>query len=361
MSQQYSLVARNDRGDVPGQPLISVIIPVHDVEPYLGECLDSVLGQSFGDIEVIAVESDSADKSGAILDDHARADPRLRARHVPGHGPGRARNVALGEATGRYVWFVDADDLIPPGSLQAITEAIGNEPCDVLLFDYACLYPGGQTKARPGRDLLPGAPAGSFSLAGWPDAISLTATVWSKVFRRGFLLDSGISFPDGIHEDVPVSFGALLGAAKIRVLSRVCYLYRQRPGSFMATASERHFDIFRSYRQVLDMAAKWQPNDDAGSVDKVRTALFVRAIGHYATTLEGGRRVPRGDRRRYFAMMREDFVAYRPAGYRPPEGLSGLKYRLIARNAYLLYSAATRVNRGRLRVQARARGARPSA
>jgi CDP-glycerol glycerophosphotransferase len=361
MSQQHSLIARNDRGDVPGQPLISVIIPVHNVEPYLGECLDSVLGQSFGDIEVIAVESDSRDESGAILDARARSDPRLSAVHLPRHEPGCARNVALGQAAGQYVWFVDADDVIPPGSMQAIAETIGTEPCDVLLFDFAYLYPGGQTKASPGRDLLPEAPAGSFSLAGWPDAISLTATVWSKIFRRGFLLDSGISFPGGIHEDVPVSFGALLGAAKIRVLSRVCYLYRQRPGSFMATASERHFDIFRSYRQVLDMAAKWQPSDDAGSIDKVRTALFVRAIGHYATTLDGGRRVPRGDRRRYFAMMRDDFKAYRPAGYRPPDSLSGLKYRLIARNAYLLYSVLTLVNRGRLWVQARARGARPSA
>jgi CDP-glycerol glycerophosphotransferase len=346
---------------VPGQPLISVIIPVHDVEPYLGQCLDSVLGQSFGDIEVIAAESDSRDKSGAILDARARDDPRLLAMHIPAQGPGGNRNVALAKASGQYVWFVDADDLLPPGSLQTITETIADEPCDVLLFDFAYLYPGGQTKASPGRDLLPEAPAGSFRLAGWPDAISLTATVWSKVFRRGFLLDSAISFPDGIHEDVPVTFGALLGAAKIRVLSRVCYLYRQRPGSFMATASAGHFDIFRSYRQVLDLAAKWQPGDDPGSIDKVRTALFVRAIGHYATNLEGGRRVPRADRRRYFAMMHDDFVAYRPPGYRPPGGLAGLKYRLIARNAYLLYSGLTLANRGRLRLQARGRGARPGA
>jgi len=337
---------------VPGQPLISVIIPVHNVEPYLGQCLDSVLGQSLAAVEVIAVESDSRDKSGAIVDARARDDPRLQARHIQEHGPGCARNVALEQATGQYVWFVDADDVIPPGSMQLIAETIGNEPCDLLLFDFAYLDPDGQTKPSPGRNLLPEAPAGNFRLAGWPDAISLTATVWSKVFRRGFLLDSGISFPDGIHEDVPVTFGALLGAEKIRVLSQVCYLYRQRPGSFMATASAGHFDIFRSYRQVLDMAAKWQPSDDTGSIDKVRTALFERAIGHYATNLEAGRRVPRGDRRRYFAMMRDDFVAYRPAGYRPPDSLSGLKYRLIARNSYLLYSVLTLVNRGRLRVQA---------
>lgn len=356
MTQLHSLIARNDRGDVPGQPLISVIIPVHDVEPYLGECLDSVLGQSFGDIEVIALESDSRDKSGEILDARAQADPRLLAMHIPEQGPGGVRNVGLGKASGQYVWFVDADDLIPPGSLQAIAEAIGNVPCDVLLFDFEYLYPDGQKKASPGRDLLPEAPAEDFRISGWPNGISLTATVWSKVFCRGFLLDSGISFPDGIHEDVPVSFGALLGAERIRVLSRVCYLYRQRPGSFMATASAGHFDIFRSYRQVLGMAAKRQADDDAGVTDRVRDALFERAIGHYTTTLDGGRRVPRGDRRRYFTMMHDDFVRYRPAAYHPPGSLPGLKYRLIERNAYPLYSVLALVNRGRVWAQTRARG-----
>jgi CDP-glycerol glycerophosphotransferase len=347
-----------------GQPLISVIIPVHDVAEYLDDCLDSVLGQSLAAVEVIAVESASRDRSGAILDARAQADPRLHAMHIAQHGPGRARNAALAQAAGEYVWFVDADDIIPPGSMAAIAETIENERSDVILIDFAFLYPGGQTKASPGRDLLREAPAGSFSLVTWPAVIGLTATVWSKVFRRDFLLGLGISFPDGIHEDVPVSFGALLSAKRIRAMNRVCYHYRQRPGSFMASATQQHFDIFGSYRQVFDLAEKLQSNgaggiDGAGGstdevriTDEVRTALFERAIGHYATNLDGdgGGRVPRCDRRRYFTMMHDDFIAYRPAAYHPPGGFRGLKYRLIERNAYRAYAVLARVNRARVQV-----------
>jgi CDP-glycerol glycerophosphotransferase len=335
-----------------GQPLISVIIPVHDVEAYLDDCLDSVLEQSFTDIEVIAVDGASSDGSVAILNARAKSDPRLRPVHTTQKGPGRARNAGLARAAGEYVWFVDADDLIPPGSAQAIAEAIENEHPDVLLIDFEYLYPDGRTGTSEGRDLLRTAPAGTFSVANWPDAISLTATVWSKIFRRDFLRGSGISFPDGIHEDVPVSFFALLSATKICVLSRACYLYRQRAGSFMATATQRHFDIFGSNRQVLDMAAKRQSDGDAGITDEVRTALFERAIGHYTTNLDGKgrRRIPRRDRRRYFTMMHDDFIAYRPAAYHPPDSIRGLKYRLIERNSFGAYRVLTPINKGRVRV-----------
>jgi CDP-glycerol glycerophosphotransferase len=186
-------------------------------------------------------------------------------------------------------------------------------------------------------------------------------TAWSKIVRRGFLAAGGIRFPKGIHEDVPVSCAALLGAQRISVLDRACYRYRQaRPGSFMAQSTSEHFDVFRSYRGVLDQAAKRQADGDPALTPALRAVLFERAIWHYAAILGTGGwgigragtsgLVPRGEHRRFFAMMSEDFAKYRPEGYRFPAGARGAKLRLIARNAYWRYSLLEPANRLRVRV-----------
>jgi CDP-glycerol glycerophosphotransferase len=352
---------------MPPMPLISIIIPVYNIEDYLQECLDSILLAPGPDIEVIAVDGGSTDKSAAMLDAQAAADPRVRIARPGGKiGPGRARNIGLAAATGEYVWFADGDDIVPPGSLQAVGAAAARDRPDVLLVDFDYLEPDGKTRPSPGRDLLRSAPAGCFSLADWPAAIRLTATVWSKLLRREFLSGLEVAFPPGIHEDVPVSFAALLRAEQISVLNRVCYRYRQRPGSFMTTACAGHFDIFDSYRQVFEIFDAAAPRPGTGAADRaiaLRRALFERAIGHYATNLDG-ERVPRRLRRRYFARMHGDYLAYRPDGFLRPSGFRGVRYRLIERNRYLAYTAAVRLNR--LRVlsapprTARSRSTRPA-
>ena len=344
----------------PAAPLISVVLPVGNVAEFLPACLDSVLGEPGrpGGLEVIAVDDASRDGCAGILDRRAGQDPRLRVIHLAGNGgPGAARTRGLAEATGTYVWFVDPDDLLADGALAAVTARLGNGPADVLLIDYLILGSSGQTQPSPGAALLaapPGAAApATLTLADRPALIDRTMTVWSKVFRREFLLGLGVCFPPGIHEDVPVSCAALLGAERIALLDRVCYLYRRRRRSFLATTSMDHFSIFSSYEQVLTRL-------DAGGRPAgggVRAALFGRAIEHYSTVLASGL-VPRGARREFFRRMAADYRRYRPAGYRRPPGLRGLKFALIERDAYRAYLVLGPLNNARVAV-ARARRARP--
>ena len=344
-----------------GPPLISVVIPVYQVRDYLGECLDSILGQQVTDIEVIAVDGGSADGSGDLLDARAAQDDRLRVLHLDHIGPGPARNAGLRQATGQYVWFADGDDALAPGSLAAVADVLRRDSPDLLLIDYEYLFPDGRTGSSPGAGLLREVPAGCLTLAQRPGLLSLAMTVWSKVIRREFLLGLQLPFPAGIHEDVPVSCAALLSAARISVLSRVCYRYRQaRRGSFMIQSTEAHFDIFRSYREVFDLVAKRLADGDTTITGPVVTALFERAIWHYTTILGTGGwgigrigrsgLVPRRLHRRFFTMMHEDFLRYRPDGYRHPGGARGAKFRLIERNAYRTYAVAEPVNRLRVRL-----------
>jgi CDP-glycerol glycerophosphotransferase len=348
---------------MPSLPRISIVLPVYGVPEYLDACLDSVLGQAPPGTEVIAVDDASPDACGKMLDARADTDPRLQVIHLATNaGPGNARNVGLSRATGDYVWFADADDLLADGALAEITSRLAADRPDVLLIDYQDYYAGGATAPSFGAALLRGAPAGTFTLGAQPALIDLTMTSWSKVIRRGFLAEIGLEFRGGIHEDVPVSCAVLLSARRISALARVCYSYRRaRRESFMVTTSDRHFDIFASYQLVFDLLPSFAERAGAPVTEAVRSALFGRAIWHYTTILGtggvgigaariGGGLVPGGARKTFFGRMHEDFRRWRPADYQYPPGARGVKFRLVERNAYRTYSVLEPVNQLRVLV-----------
>ena len=333
-------------------PLISVVIPVHGVADYLDRCLDSVLGEPGVPVEVIAVDDASPDRSGAIL--AARHDSRLKVVRTPAAaGPGPARDLGAKEATGDYVWFVDGDDELAPGALAAVAGSLTRLRPDVLVVDFENLYPDGTASPSGGAVHLSGLTARrAVTLAEHPALIHLTMTAWTKVFRRDFLAGLGVPFGRRApHEDVPVTAAALLAAEKIGVLDRACYRYRRaRRGSFLAAASDANFNIFAAYDEVFRFMSERPllPGPD------VRAAVFERAIWHYTTLLP---LVPRRGRRQFFRRMSADFRRWRPEGFRFPPGPRGVKFRMVARDAYLAYSLLEPVNRLRVALS-RARPAR---
>jgi len=342
----------------PGAPLISVVLPVGNVADFLPACLDSVFGepgQPGGDLEVIAVDDASSDGCGHILDTRAGRDPRLRVIHLTeSAGPGPARMRGLAEAAGTYVWFVDPDDLLAGGALAAVTGRLASCRPDVLLIDYLIRRRSGRTEPSPGAALLavPPAAAATLTLAERPALINRTMTAWSKVFRREFLTGLRVCFPPGIHEDVQVSCAALLSAERIALLDRVCYVYRRRRHSFLATTSMAHFSIFPAYESVFAlMDAGGNPGAPGGPrrpqvSAAVSAAVFGRAIEHYSTILANGL-VPRRGRREFFRRMAADYRRYRPAGYQRPPGLRGMKFALIERGAYGAYRVLGPLNNAR--------------
>lgn len=346
-------------------PTISVIVPVYGVAEYLPDSLDSILAGDF-DIEVIAVDDASPDDSGKILDDRAAGDPRLRVVHLDRNGgQGQARNLALEQATGEYVWFVDGDDALADGGMAAVATALAASKPDVLLINWVSSYPDGRTAPNPYGSLLPAVPAAGCTLEDQPQLIELTMTSWSKLLRRDFLAGLGVSFAAGIHEDILVTCAALLSADVIAAVDTVCYRYRrERKGSALATTSLGHLAVFDSYRRVFELVAS---RDAAGTPvgDALRAAIFERAIWHYTTVLQTtgfgvGRiglpgLVPRTERQRFFQRMHKDFARYRPASYRHPAGARGAKLRLVERGAYRTYSWLEPLNQARVAVRQLAR------
>ncbi len=123
-------------------PRISVIVPVYKAEAYLSQCVESILGQTFSDLELLLIDDGSPDASGAMCDRFAEMDSRVRVIHKENGGVSTARNAGLDAATGEYIAFVDSDDWIEPDMYAAIMEKVVEFGCDVVLCDCVKDSPG---------------------------------------------------------------------------------------------------------------------------------------------------------------------------------------------------------------------------
>ncbi|KUN01501.1 glycosyl transferase [Streptomyces yokosukanensis] len=290
-------------------PRFSLIVPCFKVQGFLRECLDSVLTQSFGDFELIAVDDRSPDGCGAILDEYAARDPRVQVLHLPENvGLGRARNAGLAHATGDYLLFLDSDDTLTPGALRAVADRLAEtlDP-DVLVFDYARTYWWGGTRRNVLAEVLTEAGPDTFTAEEYPRVLDLLMVVWNKVYRREFVRSEGFSFPPGYYEDTPWTFPVVLSARRIAALDRICLNYRQRrQGNILSTTSRKHFDIHDQYERVFAFVAQreelwgWRP-------------YLHRKMGeHCLDVLAKPDRLPPADRAEFFRRTAAMFRAHKP-------------------------------------------------
>jgi CDP-glycerol glycerophosphotransferase len=338
------------------KPILSIVLPAYNVQAYLQHCLDSILSQASADIEIVAVDDCSPDASGEILDQRAAEDPRLRVLHLKQNvGLGAARNAGFDEARGKYVWFVDSDDWIADGAVAAITARLCETDPDVLIFDYARAYWNHKVERNTWNYLFRApSPPKVFRLHDRPSVLSTMLTAWNKAIRRDFLLDLGLRFENGYYEDIPVTYPILMTAERLSMLDRVCYIYRQRrSGSITRTSDERHFGVFPQYEKVFAFMDQRGP-----AVDEFRAPMFDRMIWHYTIILGLGNRVLPRDRRSFFGKMSEHYRSFQPnAGWARPGGLLGVRYRLIARNAYWTFMTVKAANIAQKAVLRRLRSA----
>ncbi|MCX5169386.1 CDP-glycerol glycerophosphotransferase family protein [Streptomyces antibioticus] len=302
-------------------PRFSIIVPCFKVQGFLRECLDSLLDQSYRDFEVIAVDDRSPDGCGAILDEFAARDERVRVLHLPENvGLGRARNAGMPLATGDYLFFLDSDDTLTPGALRAIADRLAEagDP-DVLVFDYARTYWWGGTRRNALAHLLTDVGADPFTAAEHPEILDLLMVVWNKVYRRDFVEENGFAFPPGYYEDTPWTFPVMLSARRIATLDRICLNYRQRrQGNILSTTSRKHFDIHDQYARVFAFV------DDRPELAGWRPCLHRKMGEHCLDILAKPDRLPPSDKGEFFRRTVEMFRAHRPAGEPVPAELRAL-------------------------------------
>ncbi|MEV6122914.1 CDP-glycerol glycerophosphotransferase family protein [Streptomyces sp. NPDC052077] len=332
-------------------PRFSVIVPCYRVQGFLGECLDSVLTQSFRDVEVIAVNDCSPDGCGAILDAYAARDERVRVLHLEENaGLGRARNAGMPLATGDYLFFLDSDDTLTPGALAAMADRLAEtDDPEVLVFDYARTYWWGGTRRNALARVLAEAGDGTFTAAGRPEILDLLMVVWNKLYRRDFVEAEGFTFPPGYYEDTPWTFPVMLSAGRIAALDRICLNYRQRrSGNILSTTSRKHFDIHEQYERVFAFV------DARPELAHWRPFLHAKMGEHCLDILSKPDRLPPSDKGEFFRRTAEMFRRHRPADAEVPAGLRVLEHGYAA---YRLRLRAGRAGAGLERRAGRARGA----
>ncbi|MEW2618637.1 CDP-glycerol glycerophosphotransferase family protein [Streptomyces sp. NPDC048106] len=338
-------------------PRFSVIVPCYRVQAYLSECLDSVLAQSYRDLEVIAVDDRSPDDCGAILDEYAARDPRVKVLHLPENvGLGRARNAGLPHATGDYLLFLDSDDTLTPGALGAIADRLAEsgDP-DVLVFDYARTYWWGGTRRNALAEVLAEAGPDAFTAAGYPRILDLLMVVWNKVYRREFTEAEGFAFPPGYYEDTPWTFPVMLSARRIAALDRICLNYRQRrQGNILSTTSRKHFDVHDQYERVFAFL------DERPALDSWRPYLHRKMGEHCLDILAKPDRLPPADKAEFFRRTADLFRRLKPADARVDGEVAVLEggwaaYRLRRQAGRAARGAARRAGSVRRAAAARTR------
>lgn len=237
--------------------MISVIVPVYNVEPYLRKCLDSIVAQTYTDLEILVIDDGSTDRCGEICDSYAERDPRIRVFHTENRGLSAARNLGLDNARGEYIGFVDSDDWIEPDMYEYLAQVVEQKRADVVECGEFLEYPG---KTIEKKRIL----CGEYDEDIIPLYIKgvITTTVWNKLWNRKCF--DNIRFPNNrIYEDIATTYRVLASAERIHVLAESKYHYRRREGSLSKVRDLKNIeDYWLSHKEKFDNLSN-QVNESA--------------------------------------------------------------------------------------------------
>lgn len=239
--------------------LISVIVPIYKVEKYLDKCVQSIVSQTYSNLEIILVDDGSPDRCGEMCEAWAKKDTRIKVIHKENGGLSDARNAGLEIAKGDYIAFVDSDDWVHPSFIQLLYQGIketgaGLAACGVMEFQEGTSVSASETiDVKPERHTPE-------QVLNWEDQGSRYRMVaWNKLYRREIL--GADRFPVGrLHEDEFFTYRMIDRCEYLALVDVPMYYYLQRSGSIMTTFSARHLDVLDAYLERLELYQKKYPS-----------------------------------------------------------------------------------------------------
>lgn len=232
-------------------PLITIIVPVYNAKKYLRDCIESILSQTYHNLEIILIDDGSTDGSEKFVDDYAKSDKRIKVVHQKNMGLSDARNTGLKHATSKYITFVDSDDRIEPNMIENLFNALIDSQADIAICSFKEIYPNSKTKG--------------FS-HNYPKQVFTTEQALANMLQEnGFMVSAtmklfptnyfkGIKFPvDKLHEDVGTTYKLIMEAKKIVFIPNEYYVYVHHNNSIInQTFDERKFDLIKLTDQMCD-------------------------------------------------------------------------------------------------------------
>lgn len=238
---------------------ISIIVPIYNTAKYLPTCLNSILNQTYQNLEIILVDDGSTDNSSKIIKEYAKKDQRIKVIHQKNAGLSSARNAGLETATGDYVTFVDSDDEIDLKMIKKMMGAISSSKADVAVCSFKEIYSNGKT---------------IYFNHHYPQKIYNTeAALRAMLLEKGFMLSStmklfpktffkDIQFPVGkLHEDVDTTYKLILKASKVIFLPDAYYIYHHHNNSIIKSKFDRRkLDLLPFTDKMCDTIDQKYPN-----------------------------------------------------------------------------------------------------
>lgn len=276
-----------------GNPLISVIVPIYMIDKYVGICIESIINQTYKNLEIILVDDGGKDRCPEICDLYSRKDNRIKVIHKPNGGLVSARKAGLQQSNGSYISYVDGDDWIGPGFIEGLYTAAKTSGAEMVcagqsrdLFSKSAhftnaipvgIYEGERLKEL-WRNMIS---YGSFYRPG------ISTYVWNKLFKREVLLASQSSVDNriSIGEDGAVTYPVLLSCKKVAVTDNVAYHYRQREDS-MLKQSVSFADEAQKLKYLYDYMIRWSLTTDPELKIRGQVVDYVLSI---AIMRSGGR------------------------------------------------------------------------
>lgn len=256
--------------------LVSVIVPIYNVEDYLKECITSLVNQTYKHLEILLIDDGSTDNSGKMADKIAGSDDRIKVIHQKNGGLSAARNTGIENCKGDYICFVDSDDYVKKSYVEELLNACIENKTDMAI----CMFFGVQN----GKELFSESD-GSSEIITPKQACMRTLdnpyiVSWNKIYKRDIFDD--IRFPEGrLHEDVATTYKCYWKSNRIVVINKELYGYRVNDSGIMRTKySSKRYDELKAVREAINFFS----DKDEDVCKKYYLMFFIRSISHLRRT-----------------------------------------------------------------------------
>ncbi len=235
------------------EPLISVLVPIYRIDRYLGICIESLLNQTYKNLEIILVDDGSSDRCPEICDLYASKDSRIKVIHKPNGGLVSARKAGLQAATGKYIGYVDGDDWVGPGFYHSLYSSLHESDADVVIAGFS------RDLFTSTKNILNAIPSGVYEGERLDDIKKkmiadgafyrhgITTYLWNKLFKREIIEQYQMSMDERITigEDAATTYPAIMASKKIVITDNCAYHYRQREDSMLKTATNHNNEYLK--------------------------------------------------------------------------------------------------------------------
>jgi glycosyltransferase involved in cell wall biosynthesis len=266
------------------EPLLSVIIPVYNVEDYLREALDSVRNQSYKNVEFIVIDDGSTDSSGEILDEYQSNDDRFRVCHQENSGLSATRNRGLNEARGDIIYFFDSDDILIEGTFEKVIRLMMNTESQIVLFGIVLINKDGKKisdSLSNKRNEIKTPITGRDFIQKTIPTNRYGAVVQKYFIQKSFLIENNLTFEKGyIHEDESFTLEVLCLADRLTFLSEPMIKKRVRDNSIMS--SKKGIKNVAGWAKAIERVLHFLEREEIDPKTRKFVLIRLRQLAHTA-------------------------------------------------------------------------------